>query len=275
MIDIAVDDLGVTTRDGVCLLDGVTLTAPAGSILGILGPNGAGKSTLLRCLYGALRPSRGRVLLGGTDAARLSDRARARLLAGVPQDSPAEFPLAVRTVVETGRACHARGLFGGDPDGAAAITTALARLGLDHLADRPFTTLSGGERKRALIARAVAQQPEALVLDEPINHLDIRHQLELMGLLRRLGVTVMVALHAFDLAARFCDRVAVLAGGRLVAIGPPQNVLTAPLIRSVFDVDAVVDRAADGALRIHTRVPPPPAVAAVDDPAPSRRHGLS
>lgn len=240
MIPLLLDNVTVHARDGAALASNVTLDAAAGETLGLVGPNGAGKSSLLRLFYGAGRPSSGRVLAGGHDLATLSARERARLVAAVPQDSPPPFAMTVREVVETGRWPHCGGLLGGDAHGRAAVDAALERLGLAAIAGRLVASLSGGERKRVHIARALAQGPRALVLDEPVNHLDIRHQLELMASIRALGATVLVALHDLELAARHCDRIAVLSAGRLVACGRPDAVLTPSRIAAVFGVGAVV-----------------------------------
>ncbi len=242
MIALGVEELGYVAPGGRRLLGGVTLSAAPGEVLGLLGPNGAGKSTLLRCLWGALCPSEGCVLIGGRRADGLSARDRARLVAAVPQETPPEFVLTVRDVVEAGRTPHARGLLGGDAAGGVAVEAAIARMGLAGRENRVFVTLSGGERKRALIARALAQQPRALILDEPANHLDIRHQLEVLALLREIGATVIVAMHDLELAARFCDRLAVLSHGRLVAEGPPEAVLTPTCVAEVFGVGARIRR---------------------------------
>jgi iron complex transport system ATP-binding protein len=251
-VSLALEGLTVRTRTGRALIEGVSLTASAGEIVGIVGPNGAGKTTLLRCIWGATRPSAGRVLIDGSDAAAITARERARRVAAVPQETPAGFALTVREVVETGRTPHARGLLGGDPAGAAAVAGALSRMGLDDLADRPFAELSGGERRRTLIARALAQGAHALLLDEPANHLDIRHQLDVMTLARALGATVLVTLHDIDLAARFCDRLAMLCDGRLIADGTPETVLSPERIARVFGVRAEIGRPAPGApLRLH------------------------
>jgi iron complex transport system ATP-binding protein len=242
MITLGVENLGYVAPGGRQLLGGVTLSAAPGDVLGLLGPNGAGKSTLLRCLWGALRPSEGRVVIDGRRAESMSARERARLVAAVPQETPPEFVLTVRDVVEAGRTPHARGLLGGDAAGRAAVEAAIARMGLAGREDRVFATLSGGERKRALIARALAQQPRALILDEPANHLDIRHQLEVLALLRDIDATVIVAMHDLELAARFCDRLAVLSHGRLVAEGSPEAVLTPDCVAEVFAVSARIRR---------------------------------
>jgi iron complex transport system ATP-binding protein len=240
MIALALDAADVRAHDGARLVEGVTLMAAPGETLGLVGPNGAGKSSLLRLLYGARRPTAGRVLIDGRDASGLSDARRAQLVAAVPQESPAPFGLTVREVVEAGRTPHARGLLGADPGGRAAVDAALIRMGLTAVAGRAFAALSGGERKRALIARALAQEARALVLDEPVNHLDIRQQLALMALIRDLPVTTIVALHDLELAARYCDRIAMLSHGRLVDCGPPEAVLTRARIAEVFGVGAEI-----------------------------------
>lgn len=239
------------------VLHEISLRAVAGEVLGILGPNGAGKSSLLRLFYGAARPTRGVARIGGTDVNRLSASKRARLVAAVPQESPPDFHLTVRDIVETGRTAYVGAFLGRDPEGREAVDRALARLGLDALSHRDYSTLSGGEKKRTLIARALAQESQALILDEPVNHLDIRHKLEVMTLLRRLGATVMVSLHDLDLAAQFCDCLAILHHGRLVAEGPPEEVLSPEIVRDVFGVVATITRDGHrGALRVFTELPP-------------------
>lgn len=226
---------------GRALVSQVSLDAAPGEVIGLVGPNGAGKSTLLRMVYRTLQPSAGRVLLGGVDIFRMPRRMLARRLAAVPQEYPAEFELTARDVAAMGRAPHQRGL-GGDRRGDERIVaTSLELLGMAELARRPFDQLSGGEKQRVLIARALAQEPELLVLDEPTNHLDMRHQFDVLALVRRLGMTVVAALHDLNLAARFCDRLYVLAAGRVVATGPPTEALTAPLLTQVYGVPADVN----------------------------------
>ena len=222
------------------LVDGVSLAAAPGEVVGLVGPNGAGKSTLLRTFYRALRPTSGRVLLDGDDVWRRPGKHLARRLAAVLQEMPGEFELAVRDVVAMGRTPHKRAFQG---DGAAdreIIAGALAELDAGHLADAPFDRLSGGEKQRVLIARALAQRTGTLVLDEPTNHLDLRHQSDALRLVRRLGVTAVVALHDLNLAAAHCDRLCVLDAGRLVASGTPAEVLTPGLLAEVYRVDADV-----------------------------------
>ncbi|WP_435886087.1 ABC transporter ATP-binding protein [Streptomyces erythrochromogenes] len=225
---------------GRTLVDRVSLRVAPGEVVGLVGPNGAGKSTLLRAVYRALRPTAGRVLLDGEDVWRIPAKHLARRLAAVLQEAAGDFELTVYDVVAMGRTPHKRAFAGDDADDRAVITDALAQLNVVPLVHAPFDRLSGGEKQRVLIARALAQRAGTMVLDEPTNHLDLRHQLDALRLVRRLGVTAVIALHDLNLAASFCDRICVMDGGRLVATGTPQEVLTAGLLAEVYRVDADV-----------------------------------
>ncbi|NEY31048.1 ATP-binding cassette domain-containing protein [Streptomyces sp. PRKS01-65] len=222
------------------LVEDVSLAARPGEVVGLVGPNGSGKSSLLRAVYRVLRPASGRVGVDGADAWSLPVRQLARTVAAVVQESGTESDLSVREVVAMGRTPHKRLLDGDTPQDAGLIRWALAAVDATALADRPFDRLSGGERRRVLIARALAQQPSLLVLDEPTNHLDIRHQLEVLATLRRLPATVLVALHDLNLAAYYCDRLYVLCDGKVVASGPPADVLTPRLLAEVYGVRSEV-----------------------------------
>ncbi|NLU68461.1 ABC transporter ATP-binding protein [Streptomyces sp. HNM0574] len=238
--DLRVEDVGFRAAGGRPLVDGVSLTARPGRTVGVVGPNGSGKTTLLRCVYGTLKPTSGRLLLDGRDMAELGPKRRARRVATVPQDGADGFGLTVREIVAMGRSPHKRFW---EPDGAAdeeLVRHALARVGAGALTGRPFGELSGGERQRVLLARALAQQPALLILDEPTNHLDVRYQWEVLALVRALGTTNLIALHDLNLAAYHCDLLYVLAKGRLVASGPPHEVLTEELLAEVYGVRAEV-----------------------------------
>jgi len=228
-------------RGGAPILRDVSFTVPRGQVLAICGANGAGKSTLLRVIYRHLRPDSGRVTLGGDDLWALSPRAAARRVAAVLQEQPTDFALTVREMVGLGRTPHRAGFAGAGARDAEVIAASLHRMDLVRFADKPFGTLSGGERQRVMVARALAQEPELLVLDEPTNHLDIRHQLEVLGLLRGLGLTVILTLHDLTLAAEHSDAVLILHQGRLLAHGPPRDVLTPQTIARAFDVTARID----------------------------------
>ncbi|MDX3767045.1 heme ABC transporter ATP-binding protein [Streptomyces sp. NBC_01707] len=227
---------GVTVEAaGARIVDDIHLTVESGAFVGLVGPNGSGKSTLLRCVYRALRPAEGVVRLDGDDIHAMDSRAVARVLAVLPQESSAEFDFTVTEVVAMGRLPHRGRTAVSDREICAE---AMSRTGVTHLADRGFLALSGGEKQRVLIARALAQRPKVLVLDEPTNHLDIAHQLDVLSLVRGSGLTVLAALHDLNLAAAHCDLLYVVADGRVVASGPPRDVLQPALLADVFGVRA-------------------------------------
>ncbi|UCM90127.1 ABC transporter ATP-binding protein [Streptomyces marincola] len=236
---LRLDAVGVEVG-GTALLRALSLTVGAGQIVGLVGPNGSGKSTALRCVYRALAPTSGAVLLDGQALASLPRREGARRVAALTQENGSELDFTVEEIVALGRAPHLRGNQALDERERELCRRAMADLDVLHLADRGVLTLSGGERQRVLAARALVQEPDLLVLDEPTNHLDIRHQIDLLRLLRRTGTTVLIVLHDLNLAAAVCDRIGVLAAGELVTAGAPREVLTPELVRSVFGVAATV-----------------------------------
>ncbi|MDR7523490.1 MAG: ABC transporter ATP-binding protein [Armatimonadota bacterium] len=222
---------------GIAALDGISVHIPPGRLFGVVGPNGAGKTTLLRAIAGAVGPQAGAVLVEGRAPHATPASDLARIMAVLPQHPVAPAGVTVREAVGWGRAPRLGRLARPRPDDLRAIDEALAQTGTLALAGRAVDTLSGGERQRVLIARALAQSPRLLLLDEPTVHLDIGHQVEIMDLLRHLagrGLTVVAALHDLNLAATYCDGVALLARGRLVACGPPADVLRADLIRHAY-----------------------------------------
>jgi iron complex transport system ATP-binding protein len=226
--------------DGAQILHEVSLRCAPGRFVGVIGPNGSGKSSLLRCIYRVIHPDAGTITLDGQAVWRLGARETARRVAVVLQERLGDFDFTVREVVRMGRSPHQRLLDRETDEDVRVVAEALGRVGLTLLAERRFPTLSGGEQQRALVARALVQQPRLLVLDEPTSHLDIYHQLQLLDLVRALGVTTIAALHDLNLAALYCDYLYVLKGGAVVASGPPDAVLTADLIRDVYDVRAEV-----------------------------------
>jgi iron complex transport system ATP-binding protein len=236
---LRVEDVGVAVG-GHALVREVSLEVAPGEVVALVGPNGAGKSTLLRTLYRATRPTSGRVTLDGEDVWRMTGQRLARRLAAVLQETPGEFELTVYDVVAMGRTPHKRAFQGDDADDRTIVMDALRELDVADLAQAPFDRLSGGEKQRVLIARALTQRAGTMVLDEPTNHLDLRHQLDALRLVRGLGVTAVVALHDLNMAAAFCDRICVMDAGRLVADGPPAEVLTTALLAEVYRVKAEV-----------------------------------
>lgn len=222
------------------IVEQVSLRVETGEVVGLIKPNGSGKSTLLRSVYRMLRPAAGVVQLGGDNVWQLSARESARRTGVVVQETPSDFEFTVAEVVQMGRTPH-KGMLAQDTQADEQIVlSALQRVNMLSFAERQFSTLSGGEKQRVLVARALAQQPKFLVLDEPTNHLDIHYQLEILELVRSLGITTLVTLHDLNLAAAYCQRLYLLRAGRIVAAGTPEQVLTPTLLREVFLVNAVV-----------------------------------
>ena len=224
------------------IVDGVSITAAPGSMVGLLGPNGSGKSSLLRLLAGLRAPTTGVVRLGDDDLASLRRREIAQRMGVVEQESATDTDPLVRDVIELGRIPHRRSWQPVGERDAEAIRRAAAATGVLDRLEQPYATLSGGERQRVQIARALAQDPEVLLLDEPTNHLDVRHQLEVLRLVRDAAVTAVAALHDLNLAAAYCDEIVVLAEGRVVAAGTPVQVITEELVADVYGVKAFVER---------------------------------
>jgi iron complex transport system ATP-binding protein len=218
----------------------VSLTCEPGCFAGVIGPNGSGKSSLLRCIYRVIHPDAGVITVDGRNVWRLSARDAAREVAVVLQERAGTFEFSVREIVLMGRTPHKRALDGETAADRRIADEALACVGLTALADRRFPTLSGGEQQRALVARALVQQPRLLVLDEPTSHLDIYHQLQVLDIVRELRVTTIAALHDLNVASMYCDVLYVLNAGQIVASGPPAAVLTASLIRDIYGVRADV-----------------------------------
>ncbi|MFI1028792.1 ABC transporter ATP-binding protein [Streptomyces sp. NPDC020951] len=246
---LTVDQLHITL-DRKPILREVTLEAAKGDVVGLVGPNGSGKSTLLRTVYRSLRPADGVVRVGGDDVWELPARTAARRTAAVLQDAGTTTGLTVTEIVALGRTPH-HGLLGRDgAEDREAVAEAVARCGVGPFAHRDYATLSGGERQRVLLARALAQRPQLLVLDELTNHLDIRARFELLDLIRSTGITTLAVLHDLDLAARLCDCLVVLHEGEVVAAGPVLEVLTPDLLHDVFGVRGDTRRHVDGVVRI-------------------------
>ncbi len=228
------------------VLRGVSLSLEPGKLNGILGPNGSGKSTLLRCLTGLLRPRQGEIRYEGREIyGDMGEREVARNVALVPQEESPAHPLSVRELIQLGRTPHL-GRFGWlHRADLFAVERAIAEMDLQEEAERRITELSGGERKRAVIARALAQEARVLMLDEPTAHLDVSHALDLFALLRRLadaGRTVLVASHEIWQLARYCDRLLLLDRGRLKLAGSPRKVLGSQACARVFGVSISLKR---------------------------------
>jgi iron complex transport system ATP-binding protein len=231
---------------GAFRLVDVSLQVAPGEVLGVVGPNSAGKTTLLRLLSGVHAPWRGEVRLHGAPLSRWGRRGLAREIAVVPQEESIAFPVSVMELVLMGRFAHGRRRLFEDARDLACGRDAMARVGVAGLASQPVDTLGGGERQRVLLARALAQEPRVLLLDEPTSHLDLRHQREIVGLLRRLnretGLTIVFVSHDLNLAAELADRLLLLADGRVVRAGAPAAVLDAAVLEAVYGCPVWVEK---------------------------------
>jgi iron complex transport system ATP-binding protein len=226
------------------VLHDVSFDVDRGTIVGVLGPNGSGKTTLVRIIAGMLRPDSGRVLLDGDSVADLPRRELARRVALVPQETQTTFDFSVIDIVLMGRYPHLGPFELERPADLEIARNALRATGTETLESRSFATLSGGEKQRVIIAAALAQASDILLLDEPTTALDIGYQFEIAALLKRLnadhGTTMVVSTHDLNLAAALCERVVLIKSGHVIAHGPTAETLTAHNIRLLYDVDADV-----------------------------------
>ena len=222
----------------------VSVTIQRGSLTGLLGPNGCGKTTLLKLMGGVLSPQQGTIALDGRAIAGISRRELARHVASVPQETHPAFDYSVLEMVLMGRHPHLGAFQLEGPADIAIAHDSLSATGTAHLADRPYMTLSGGEKQRVVIASALAQTPDVLLLDEPTASLDLAYQLEVASLLDRLnhdrGVTMVLATHDLNLAASLCDSLVLVRSGRVLAQGPTGEVLTGAMVQQLYDVEADV-----------------------------------
>ena len=248
-MQIRTEDLKAVLN-GNPILKGVSLQAGEKQLIGVIGPNGGGKSTLLKCIYRVLQPTGGAVFLDGKPLSEYSFRESALKIAVVAQHNYYNFDFSVQDVVLMGRSPHKKTLERDNAQDFRIVEEALTKVGMLHFAERSFSTLSGGEQQRVILARALAQQTPCLILDEPTNHLDIKYQLQLMDLVRGLDRTVITAVHDLNIAAMYCDWLYAVKDGRVVGQGTPQTLLTPEFIRQVYEVEAQVSTDRNGMLRV-------------------------
>lgn len=220
------------------ILHDISLTIAPGKFIGVVGPNGSGKSTMLKILYRYLIQQTGRVTLYDKELQHYTAKQFAKQMAVVSQESPTVFDFTVQDLVLMGRMPYKKLLSTDNNEDFRIVARSMAQANVTHLAKRTLSELSGGEKKRVMLARALAQEAEILVLDEPTNHLDIQHQLQLMDLVKGLPITIIAALHDLNLAAAYCDELFVMNEGHLHAFGTPEEVLTEQMLADVFGVQA-------------------------------------
>lgn len=235
---------------GSKILKGIDMEAGDGEFVGLIGPNGCGKSTLLKCIYRVLEPSGGAVMLDGKPIGTYSVKESAKRVGVVSQHNYYNFDFTVREVVLMGRSPHKRALDRDTAEDYEIVDGALKTVGMESFAGRSFSTLSGGEQQRIILARALAQRTPCLVLDEPTNHLDIKYQLQLMDIVKNLGVTVISAVHDLNIAAMYCHRIYAIKNGVITAGGTPREVITPEMIRDIYEVEADVVEDSRGVLRV-------------------------
>ena len=238
-MDLKVKELKVTLSKKE-IVKGINLAVTNNKFIGLIGPNGSGKSTLLKAIYGVIKPNFGKVFISDKDINTYNKKSLAKTLGVVSQFNNINFDFKVIDIVLMGRAPY-KGLLEQDnkADYDMALK-ALAQVGMIDFAQKSFSLLSGGEKQRVILARAITQSPKILILDEPTNHLDIKYQLEVMSIVKKLNICVLAALHDLTLASQFCDELYVLKDGYIVCHGAPSEVITEEMIKEVYDVDSNV-----------------------------------
>ena len=224
------------------ILTDLSFAIAEGEFVGLIGPNGAGKSSLLRCLYRKIQPTQGKVYFNGEPIQDYSSKELAQQIAVVLQEPPSQFEVSIKEVIALGLTPHKPLLSFDNQADHELIQSAAKQVNVQHLLLQSFNSLSGGEKQRVMIARAIVQQPRLLLMDEPTNHLDVHHQIEVLKLARQMNISVIVSIHDLNLAAAFCDRLILLNKGHLIAEGSCEEVLNKKNLTEVFEVDCQLDQ---------------------------------
>lgn len=238
-MNIKAENINITLEKNNILKD-INIEVDNKEVVGIIGPNGSGKSTLLKCIYRVLKPNDGAILLDNVDIKDISVKESSKRLAVLSQHNNYNFDFTVKDIVLMGRSPHKKFMERDNKEDYNIVNEALKKVDMFEFKDRSFQSLSGGEQQRVILARALAQQPQCLILDEPTNHLDIKYQLQLMRIVKGLGIEVIAAIHDLNIAAMYCDKIYVLRDGEIIKNGKPNDILTQELIKDVYEVDAEV-----------------------------------
>lgn len=242
---LVVENVGITISKKDIIKE-ASFEVKRNSFVGILGPNGSGKSTLLKSIYGVNKLSKGSIFIEGKCLTTISRKERAKKIAVLAQETNGHFDFSVRQIVEMGRYPHKKTLENYSKEDAEIVDKVLEKMNLENFRERSFSTLSGGEKQRVLIARVLAQESDFIILDEPTNHLDIGHQLEIMNIIKNLNITVLSAIHDMNIASLYCDNLIVMKAGTVVSKGTVDEIMTKETLASTFNVNADIYRKENG-----------------------------
>lgn len=222
------------------ILKGISFDVPKGSFIGVIGPNGCGKSTLLKNIYRLHKPSSGSIILDDKELSKMKDKECAKEIAVLAQEGSSQFDFTVGQIVKMGRYPYKSMFEDYSKNDLKMVKDMLKKVGLDDYSGRSFSKLSGGEKQRTLIARALVQNTDFLILDEPTNHLDIGYQIQLMDLVKSLNITTLSAIHDMNIASMYCDYIVVMKKGQVIKFGTVEEVITSEMLKEVFGVNAYV-----------------------------------
>lgn len=240
-------DFSIGSND---ILKGVSIKAHENEFIGVIGPNGSGKSTFLKCIYRVLKPNSGCIMIDNETLDKMSMKESAKKMAVVSQHNYYNFDFSVEEVVLMGRSPHKKRLERDNVKDYEIVRDSLEKVGMLDFRKRSFSTLSGGEQQRVILARALAQQTKYLILDEPTNHLDIKYQIQLLNIVKESKLTTIAAIHDLNIAAMYCDKLYVIKDGEVIAFGTPRDVLTKEFIKEVYEVDAEIIEDSKGQIHI-------------------------
>ncbi|MBD8390463.1 ABC transporter ATP-binding protein [Dysgonomonas sp. BGC7] len=237
--DLRVENIHVKLGDSL-IIDGIDLNVCNNSFTAILGPNGSGKSTLLKSIYRVLKPCMGYIYLNDREIPEMTGKEVAKKMSVVSQFQSNSFDYTVEETVFTGRTPHLKALEKESSEDKKIVKDALIKTGLLEYKDRSIATLSGGEKQRVALARAIAQNPSIMILDEPSNHLDIKYQIEILSIIKKLNINILAALHDVSLAAMFCDYIFFIKGGKIRYQGIPKDIITKEILKDIYGVDCEI-----------------------------------
>lgn len=248
-MEIKAENLDITLGNAH-ILKGTSIGASDKKFVGVIGPNGSGKSTMLKCIYRVLKPNGGAVYIDGKNLRDMHPKESAKKMAVVSQHNFYNFDFTIEEVVLMGRSPHKKTMDRDNAEDYRIVNESLEKVGMIKFKGRSFSTLSGGEQQRVILARALAQKTDCIVLDEPTNHLDIKYQLQLLDIVKSLDVTVISAIHDLNIAAMYCDYIYAMKNGVIVHEGTVEEILTADIIKELYEVDAEVVRNKYGKLNV-------------------------